>query len=96
MCDKMWLHPLVTCRRPHDVTATDGIVVTRSIVALRSAPQCWQAGSVTHQDSNQTGPSNSFWGWPPTPKMQIMFIVGVCVLINIVLLGIWVLALYLR
>jgi hypothetical protein len=37
-----------------------------------------------------------FWGWPPTPKMQIMIIAGVCVLINVVLIGVWLLALYLR
>ncbi len=40
------------------------------------------------QDNKQGG-----WRiWPPSPKVQILLIVGVCGLINLCLLAIWVLA----
>jgi len=51
---------------------------------------------LTDDEQSQPGPKQQLWGWPPTPKMQIMIIAGICVLINIILIGVWVLVLYLR
>lgn len=52
--------------------------------------------SLSDENAADNQPRQPFWGWPPTPKMQIMIITGVCVLINVVLIGVWLLALYLR
>lgn len=51
---------------------------------------------LTGEEPDQTRPKLPLWGWPPTPRMQIYMIVGVCVLINLVLLGIWVLVVLTR
>ncbi|MBA2289648.1 MAG: hypothetical protein H0V98_04630 [Chloroflexia bacterium] len=48
------------------------------------------------ENTPEIEPPPLFWGWPPTPKMQILIIAGICILINVVLIGVWLLVLYVR
>jgi hypothetical protein len=52
--------------------------------------------SLSDENTPEIQPSPPFWGWPPTPKMQILIIAGVSILINVVLIGVWLLVLYVR
>ncbi len=52
--------------------------------------------SLIDENTPEIEPPPLFWGWPPTPKMQILIIAGICILINVVLIGVWLLVLYVR
>jgi len=51
---------------------------------------------LTEENPDENRESQRILGWPPPPKMQILLILGVCVMINIVLIGVWLLVIYLR